>query len=400
VAGWLLNAYELYPAKFLDGQLDIPEGSNGIPDLLDEALFSIRAWEGLQEEDGGIRGGFEADRHPTYGEVNAATDKLIYRTFCRHGHTTLAGGALMGYAARMIRPFNAARADELLSRAKKAWAFHEQHRQGAAFQWSRGAILFAACQLYLATGEQRYHDEFKRQARYFFDLDAQKSKWPAQYAGIYFNLDTIDKGAAFTHYFISYVLDTTREKDPAIVKAIGDAIVRKADDIMKKMSPEGFATISPGSWGASTGVGRYGDFLIHAHRLTGDDRYRQAAMRLADWALGANPLGRCFTTGLGASPPTSPLHLDSYAHMRTPLGPAPGIVIYGITEPPGAGPYVKAVTQHLYPPMEQRPPAMRFTDGWSVVIQNEFTVWETMAPNAFLHACLAPAKPIKGRAMP
>ena len=55
---------------------------------------SIRAWECLQEEDGGIRAGFEADRHPTYGVVNAATDKLVYRTFARNGHTTLAGGAL------------------------------------------------------------------------------------------------------------------------------------------------------------------------------------------------------------------------------------------------------------------------------------------------------------------
>ena len=400
VAGWLLNAYELYPAKFTDGQLDIPESGNNIPDLIDEAIFSIRAWEGLQEEDGGIRGGFEADRHPTYGEVDAATDKLVYRTFRRHGHTTLAGGALMAYASRMARPFDAARADELLARAKKAWAFCETHREDAAYSWSPGALLFASCQLYLATGEDRYHDEFKRQAKSFFDLDGQKSKWPAQYHGTYFNLDTIDKGAAFTHYFISYALDTARAKDPTIVKGIRDAVVRKADDVMKKLSGEGFATVSTGSWGASTGVGRYGDFLLHAHRLTGDERYRQAAMRLADWALGANPLGRCFTSGLGAHPPLNPLHLDSYVHFRTPLGAAPGIVIYGITDPPGASPYVKAVTQHLYPPMAQRLPAMRFTDGWSVVAQNEFTVWETMAPNAFLHACLAPAKPLKGQVMP
>ena len=400
VAGWLLNAYELFPAKFIDGQLDIPEGANGIPDLLDEALFSIRAWESLQEADGGIRGGFEADRHPTYGEVTAATDKLIYRTYRRHGHTTLAGSALMAYAARMTRPFDVARADELLARAKKAWGFYENHRENPAYAWSPGALLFASCQLYLATGEVHYHDMFKRQAQYFFDLAGQKSKWPAQYSGTYFNLDTIDKGAAFTHYFISYALDTTRAKDPALFDAMKSAVVRKADEVMKKMGPAGFATVSTGSWGASTGVGRYGDFLIHAHRLTGDERYRHAAMRLADWALGANPPGRSFTTGLGAHPPLNPLHLDSYTAMQTGRGAAPGIVIYGITDPPGASPYVKVVTQHLYPPMTQRPPAMRFTDGWSVVGQNEFTVWETMAPNAFLHACLAPAKPLKGQVMP
>lgn len=400
VAGWLLNAYELFPGKFVDGQLDIPEGKNGIPDLLDEALFSIRAWECLQEEDGGIRAGFETDRHPTYGEVNACTDKLVFRTFRRYGHTTLAGGALMAYASRMVRPFDAARADGLLSRAKKAWEFYEHHRDDAAYRWSPGSLLFASGQLYLATGEDRYHDMFKQQARYFFDLDGQKSKWPAQYHGTYFNLDTIDKGAAFTHYFISYALDTTRPKDAIIVKAIRDAIVRKADDVLKKMSPDGFATVSTGSWGQSTGVGRYGDFLIHAQRLTGDEKYHQAALRLADWVLGANPLGRCFTTGLGSTPPLNPLQLDSFAHLRTALGPVPGLVIYGITDPPGGMPYIKTVTQHLYPAIAQRPAAMRFTDGWSVVEQNEFTVWETMAPNAFLHACLAPEVPQKGRSMP
>ena len=369
VAGWLLNAYELFPAKFTDGQLDLPESGNGIPDLLDEALFSIRAWECLQEDDGGIRAGFEADRHPTYGEVNAATDQLVYRTFARYGHTTLAGGALMAYAARLVKPFDASRAAGLLSRARRAWDFYERHREDAAFRWSPGALLFASGQLYLATGEQHYHDVFRREAAYFFHLHGQKSAWPAEYHGTYFNLDTIDKGAAFTHYFASYLLDATRAKDPEIVQAARAAVLCQADETLKKISRPGFATISTSGWGASTGVGRYGDFLIHAYRLTGEQRYLDGASRLADWVLGANPLGRCFTTGLGTYPPLNPLHLDSYFHIQDGRGPVPGLVIYGVTEPPGQAPYVKAVTQHLYPAMNQLPPARRFTDGWSVVGQ-------------------------------
>jgi endoglucanase len=400
VAGWLMNAYELFPAKFLDGQLDLPESGNNVPDLLDEALFSLRAWECLQEEDGGIRAGFEADRHPTYGEVNAATDKLVYRTFARNGHTTLAGGALMAYAARLVKPFDAARAAALLNRARSAWDFHEKHQADPAFRWSPGALLFAAGQLYLATGEARYHEVFRQQARKVFDLDGQKSAWPAQYHGIYFNLETVGQGAVFTHYFASYLLDNERAKDAVLVQALRAAVLRKADETLKKISGDGFATVSTGSWGASTGVGRYGDFLIHAWRLTGEPRYLDGAERLADWVLGANPLGRCFTSGLGSHPPLNPLQLDSYSHLRDGLGPVPGLVIYGITDPPGMAPYVRVVTQHLHPAMEQRPPARRFTDGWSVVAQNEFTVWETLAPNTFLHACLAPASPRKGRLLP
>ncbi len=400
VAGWLLNAYELFPHKFIDGQLNLPESGNGIPDLLDEALYSIRAWEDLQEADGGIRAGFEANREPVYGEVNASTDKLVYRTYGRNGHTTLAGAAVMAYAARMIKPFDSARAAELQTRAEKAWAFYREHHDDAAYGWSPGALLFASCQLYLATGKAQFHEMFKQQARYLFELDGQKSKWPAQYHGTYFNLETIEKGAAFTHYFASYLIDETLPKDERIRQAARAAVLRKADEQLRRLSTEGFATVSTGSWGASTGVGRYGDFLIHAWRFTGDTRYRDAAARLADWSLGVNPVGWCFTTGIGSRPPYNPLQLDSYFQFSRGLGPVPGLVIYGITEPPGKSAYIKAVTQHLYPPVDHLPAARRVTDGWSVVEQNEFTVWETMAPNAFLHACLAPEKPLKGQLFP
>lgn len=50
--------------------------------------------------------------------------------------------------------------------------------------------------------------------------------------------------------------------------------------------------------------------------------------------------------------------------------------------------------------MDATPLLRRYTDGWSVVMQNEFTVWETMAPSAFLHACLAPDKPQRGTVLP
>jgi hypothetical protein len=63
-------------------------------------------------------------------------------------------------------------------------------------------------------------------------------------------------------------------------------------------------------------------------------------------------------------------------------------------------PHIRAVLQHLYPAWEKLSRARRVTDGWSVVMLNEFTVWETIAPNAFLHACLAPDKPLRGQLLP
>ncbi|MCB1135851.1 MAG: glycoside hydrolase family 9 protein, partial [Chlamydiia bacterium] len=47
----LLNAYEIAPQKFLDGQLNIPESGNGIPDILDEAEYGLRVWLKSQNAD-------------------------------------------------------------------------------------------------------------------------------------------------------------------------------------------------------------------------------------------------------------------------------------------------------------------------------------------------------------
>lgn len=37
----ILSTYEMFPDKFWDGQLTIPESGNGIPDMLDEAMWEL-----------------------------------------------------------------------------------------------------------------------------------------------------------------------------------------------------------------------------------------------------------------------------------------------------------------------------------------------------------------------
>ena len=399
-AGWLLSAFEMRPDAFTDGQLDIPEGKNGIPDLLDEALFSIRAWETLQEPDGGIRAGFEADRHPTYGEVNAATDKLVYRTYRRQGHSTLAGCALFAWAARLVRSYDPERASELETRALKAWSFYTNHRgPGFAFDWPRASLVYAACQLYLTTGEEQYHALFKNEMGYYLGLTEEKQVWPVVWHGLYYNLEMISKGMLFTHYFSSYLYAPEGRRDSKIWEAARKGVLKRAENMAREVERAGFYYAVMQDWGASTAVGRRGELLVHGYRLTGEQRYLDAASLLSDWALGCNPSGWCFTTGLGSRPPYNPLHLDSYDHTQNGRGPAPGIVIYGWARFGGA-PYSKAITKHMFPPPDERPNAYILTDGWSVIKQNEFTVAETMAPNLFLHAFFTPDNPIKGKVFP
>ena len=51
----LMMAYEANPSLFADGQLNIPESQNGVPDLLDEARWGLIWILSLQEESGVFR---------------------------------------------------------------------------------------------------------------------------------------------------------------------------------------------------------------------------------------------------------------------------------------------------------------------------------------------------------
>ena len=49
LALYMMRAFEINPSLYKDRQLAIPESGNGIPDILDEALYEIKGWEMLQD---------------------------------------------------------------------------------------------------------------------------------------------------------------------------------------------------------------------------------------------------------------------------------------------------------------------------------------------------------------
>ncbi len=69
VAQTLMDAYEMAPRKFYDGQLNIPEKGNGVPDILDEAHWALRLWLDLQDADGGVYHGTESAGDPNFVET-------------------------------------------------------------------------------------------------------------------------------------------------------------------------------------------------------------------------------------------------------------------------------------------------------------------------------------------
>src|SRR5690606_21668995 len=50
----LLAAYEHFPGFYQGRNINIPESTNDVPDLLDEILWNLDWMEKMQDEDGGV----------------------------------------------------------------------------------------------------------------------------------------------------------------------------------------------------------------------------------------------------------------------------------------------------------------------------------------------------------
>ncbi|MBN2413463.1 glycoside hydrolase family 9 protein [candidate division KSB1 bacterium] len=383
IPAWMLTIYEAFPEHFADKQYNLPESGNGIPDWLDEALWGLLVWEYLQDDNGGIRGGTEADRHPEYGVVNAETDKLIYRTYRIYGHTTAVGAGLFAQAARLLRPFDPGRADSLQNRAVRAWNYMKDHTLETAHAAQK---MYAALQLYLNTGEAEYHTAFKNYAAYLLNNPG----WPQQYNPTWWNLNTIKDGMIFTPYFFSYLI-SENETDQTIRDGFTNLLKSAANSQLTVLNSQPYPLgDAPNlAWGTATNQGRYAEPMILMYRLSGEQKYLDGVSQLADYALGLNPLGKSYVTGLGENRPNNPLHLDSYFTCKKGIGNVPGIVIYGPVASPGSEDYTKVVWEKVYPEWQTLPEQKRYTEGWSLVVANEFTTWETMALNVCMHGFLS-----------
>ncbi len=387
IPAWLLNLYEAFPGGFTDNQYNIPESGNGIPDFLDEALWGIKVWEDLQESDGAIRAGVESDRHPVYGVVSAATDNNSYRTYKRWGHTTASGAGLFAHASRLLNPFDSIRSDELLTKAEDAWTYIMAHANDPDMLTAHSAQkMYAALELYLATGDEGYHAAFKTYANYCLT-----AAWPEQYNPQWWNGNTMTDGMIFTPYFFGYLI-TDLPVDQGIKEAYTSMLEKSAKTMMmestNKPYPVGYYS-SGYSWGNATNQGRYADPMIYMYRLNTDNNYLNAISQLADYSLGLNPPGKSYVTGLGANPPNNPTHLDSYFSEKAGQGPVPGIVVYGPVSAPSSATWEKAVWGKVYPSFTSLPEQRRYTDGWSFIGADEFTTWETMAQNVVMYGFLS-----------
>ncbi len=459
----LCGAYEMYPRKFRDGQLQIPESENGIPDILDEAMVGIDVWAKTQTPEGGVAGWIEQTSHPL-NTGTADIDKGRFYCAMPDRASSYAFAAAASQMSRLLMPFDAKKAKLYLQQARKAytWASDDDNRITMQFKVPEGSRqpnltgktikfeepakiqgmgpifrLMASLQLAATTGEgsylQRFRDEGGAQ---------QMVQW----------LPDEIPHFAFVTALCSDLL-TSAEK-----QLIQTAVLKEADlfvegsrslpyhNLWRPIDHPYFQNMG---WGMGSSAYR-ARLQILAYRVTGQPKYREAALNGANWELGANELGRSLETGLGSVFPVVLQHIDSECDGIDE--PVPGISPFTLTYGMSASSwwYQYSLMEKAHPdsttfydetPMVVLPALSAKTDinkrlaalprvgnwMWDAVAlvrpliepmypimrrmfihpslepaQNEFTSWESIAPHAAVYGCLMqdgwlPAKELSTR---
>ncbi len=128
--------------------------------------------------------------------------------------------------------------------------------------------------------------------------------------------------------------------------------------------------------------------ILRAHVLTGDGQYIEAAVKACQMGAGANPANMCYTTGVGPNPPKHPMIVD--ARISCQEAP-PGITVYGPLANTTNPPFV--LLTDLYPGKDSWPTTEAYFDVYWFAAVCEFTVMQTMGPNAYAWGYLAAQDP-------
>ncbi|PLX28430.1 hypothetical protein C0581_02255, partial [Candidatus Parcubacteria bacterium] len=368
--GHLLTLHEILPN--LGETLNIPESGNGIPDILDEALFGLRSFETLQEDDGGVRGGVESTGHP--GFTGAADDAFVYWTYTRNRYTSYEFASVAAHASRLLAdvPGQAARATELRDRAIRAWNWAEAQTTigttgPSGNMSSEGSLnrtrMSAAGSLFALTNNTVYRDAFGEHEGLI-----NPSYWQNLY-GVWSMANAQDSN-------VNTLRDRARTK---ILNSANEYISTLEGNAYRnglgsQYSDENIA------WGNGTNGIKYALPAIMAYHFSPEQRYVDAVSLGADFQLGAHPSGMSWMTGLGIKTPEYPLHLISmYDNITEPV---PGLPINGPSARRSectSNYFGCPVYNGFTPNFMTDVPAYHTYSPWArMAPMNEFTVWTDM----------------------
>ncbi|HSC52325.1 MAG TPA: glycoside hydrolase family 9 protein [Phnomibacter sp.] len=334
--GTLLSAYEDFPAYFKTIACNIPESNDVVPDILNEVLYNLRWMLTMQDPfDGGV---YNKCTEPSFSEI-AMPDKVSSQRWVVQKSTaaTLDFAAVMAQASRILVAYQKqfpGLSDSCLTAAKNAW---EWVQKNPAVEYNQTAMnnmlmkpaittggygdkvfidewFWAACELYISTGNEDYYKFISRSINNKLTLPG----WNNVFALGYYTL--------LRH---SKKLEATHAADLANMKR---KILELADAYLQAVQGNAFKTVMGQAktdfiWGSNAVAANQGVLLLNAYSINSDRKYADAALSNMDYILGKNATGYCFVTGIGSKPTMHPHHRLSMADDVAE--PVPGLLAGG-----------------------------------------------------------------------
>jgi MYXO-CTERM domain-containing protein len=400
VPAQLLELYVQNPSHFTDGELNIPESGNGLPDVLDEArwllLFYHRTRHAIMSAGygtggvGGARVMGDLWGSDLPGGTVAGSWQDNQRTWIVSGEDpwmTYRYAGLAAHLAMILRENSLTDPEGIdwAQEAQDAWTWAQANTRptdgtalGVPLAQTR---MHAAIALYRLTGTSMYHDAFRTDFATVGEMYTGESRyWLWIYASL--PADRADATiqmrcrASLQNASAEQLADTTHER----------AVRFGGNFYMPMFLGQGSTPLV--NDGALS--------LAHMPDLAADRRMlmRTRLYTTADYYLGTNPLNMTWISRLGPRYPRGPFNLDSIASPST--YPRAGLIPYGPVAPardffpsPPAGPWASNwATTDLYPTIGSWPGHEQWFDQRIGISTCEYTVHQTTVVSAVVYGSL------------
>ena len=378
----LLELAVIFPEAAAQTHLNLPESGNGLPDVVNEALWGLDVFKRMQLTNGGIRGGIESAEHPRRGETSwqESWSVMAYAPDAWSSYVYAGVAARAAYVLEALdSPQAKSLAQDYRTSAEAAMVYGEQQGQAADQHAVKDARNLAALELWRLTQNERWHDVFLA-TTVFQTPEATSYEW-----------DSHDQ----RHAAFLYAQLPPSQAKPNIQTNTRLALIAEAEGSLELSESTGFAWTrmepwQPMGWGGGMGNPKL-TTLLRAHALTQDEKYLKTALRAGQFSVGANPLNMTFTTGVGHRSPQHPLVIDQRILGQSA---APGITVYGPIDLAFFGDEwsVGEIAPQVYPSIHKWPATEAYFDMYLFPASTEFTIHQTMAPLAYAWGYFAARK--------
>ena len=368
----ILNAYLMYPA-LEKLELNIPERNSGVPDILSECRVELEWILKMQREDGGVYHKATTKMHAPF--IMPEEDKAQMYVFPVSSMAVADTAAICAMASR-IYAFDKEFSERLSRAAHLSYEWLENNPDFTGFknpegcntgsygEWEDKSNRFwAAVEMYVLTGKEKYHDDVKKYLTHDFFL-----------AGLGY-ADVGGFGA------VSY-LRFAENKDEKIAKRLADTFIYKSKELAEASDKCGYGaamTENDFHWGSNMTLLKHGMTFAIADYILGERRYADYVKKQADYLLGVNAMGISYVTGTGE-------YCCNYPHLRPAHADGiekciPGMVSGGPNRYPN-DPDAKILIPEGTPPMKC------YADDVGCYSLNEITIyWNSPAVFIFGYLC-------------